>query len=504
MSRRDPAWVRRTTHELRPDPGRVVALPFLPGQEPAAPGRWRSADLLSRVLDLSDDEVATELAVVRRGFEHRHRGLEATWRAHAALLAHRLPAGTRLSADREHLVGAYFTKEYAVQGAAVLNPSLVAHPDQSGLPAGSLRFAMTLRAVGEGHRSSLEWRTGVMDAAGAVELDAPPTVAVLPSAAPVTYERAAVARHLDDLGEDAFDADDDAVLAALGPRFTADELERALTRLRVQRPAEGMARLAERFARIVAATWAVEFPGDSTLAERVLMPRAPAESNGIEDVRMLRLVGPDGDVTYTGTYTAYDGRSISLQVLRSPDLRQFHAAALSGPGAHDKGLAIFPRQVGGRYLAMSRADQESNAVAASDDLVHWDSPVRVEAPDEPWGLVQLGNCGAPVETERGWLVLTHGVGPMRTYSIGALLLDLDDPTRVLGRLPGPLLSPDEDERSGYVPNALYSCGALLHGRTLVVPYGCSDARVRIATVDLDPLLDALAPSRPVRHRAVPR
>ncbi|WP_199422961.1 glycoside hydrolase family 130 protein [Actinotalea solisilvae] len=482
----------------------MVALPFLPGQEPAAPGRWRSADLLSRVLALSDAEVVAELDAVRRAFTRRHRGLEATWRAHAALLAHRLPVGTRLSADREHLVGAYFTKEYALQGAAVLNPSLVAHPDQSGLAAGTLRFAMTLRAVGEGHLSSVEWRTGTVDAAGAVELDPAPAVAVLPTATPVAYVRADVARHLEDLGDDAFDADDDAVLATLGARFTVEDLERSLTRLRVQRPAEGMARLAERFARIAAGTWAVEYPVDSTLAERVLMPRAPAESNGIEDVRMLRLVGPDGGVTYAGTYTAYDGRAISLQLLRSTDLRRFDAAPLSGPGARDKGLAIFPRQVGGRFLAMSRADQESNAVAASDDLVHWDSPVRVEAPDEPWGLVQLGNCGPPVETERGWVVLTHGVGPMRTYSIGALLLDLDDPTRVLGRLREPLLSPAEDERSGYVPNAVYSCGALLHGRTLVVPYGCSDSRARIATVELDPLLDALAPERPVRHRAVPR
>ena len=253
----------------------------------------------------------------------------------------------------------------------------------------------------------------------------------------------------------------------------------------------------------MSSTYQVEFPVDSALQERVLMPRAPCESHGMEDVRMVRFVAPDGAVEHLGTYTAFDGRSISIQLLRTTDFRTFSTAPLSGPGARNKGLALFPRQVGGRYVALSRADRENNAVTTSADLLHWVHPVPIQTPKRPWEIVQLGNCGPPIETERGWLVLTHGVGPMRTYSIGALLLDLDDPTRVIGRLKEPLLSPADDERSGYVPNVVYSCGAMRHGRTIVLPYGCSDAMTRIATVDLDLLLDVLRPPRPRRRGRTP-
>ncbi|UZN01567.1 hypothetical protein [Cellulomonas sp. S1-8] len=278
----------------------------------------------------------------------------------------------------------------------------------------------------------------------------------------------------------------------------------ALAGLRAQRLTRGAsARTAEHVERIAADTYAVEFPAGSTVQERVLMPRAPSESRGMEDVRLLRLSTLDGGTEHVGTYTAYNGREVRVHLLRTPDLRTYRSTPLSGPGSRDKGLALFPRPIGGRYVAISRADRESNAVTTSADLLHWEAPVRVQASQQPWEFVQLGNCGPPLETEEGWLVLTHGVGPMRTYAIGALLLDLDDPTVVVGRLEDPILSPTEDERSGYVPNVVYSCGAMLHGRTLVLPYGCSDTFTRIALVDLDALLSLLtgrahprAPSRP--------
>ncbi|MFC0645543.1 glycoside hydrolase family 130 protein [Cellulomonas phragmiteti] len=424
-----PSWVRRTEVELRPDPDRVVARLFLPGQEMVATGRPRSAAVLGRVLALDDAEVERELADLVTRFEGRHHDLEATWEAHGAQVRHGSAGDPPLPATRRRLVGAYFTQEYAVQSAALFNPSMVPHPDQSGLAAGSTRFVMTVRATGEGHVSSLELRTGTVDAHDVVALDPSPV----------------------------------------------------RTRLPVVAVEQGDGR-----------SYEATFPADSAMSERVLMPQVAAESHGIEDVRLVRLTHPDGSASYAGTYTAYDGRGISAQLLRTEDFARMTSHPLGGPGARDKGVALFPRQVGGRWVAMSRADRESNAVTTSADLLHWDEPVVVQRPEQGWETIQLGNCGPPIETERGWVVLTHGVGPMRTYSIGALLLDLDDPARVLGSLTSPLLTAVGEERSGYVPNVVYSCGAMRHGRTLVLPYGSSDIATRVALVDLDGLLDELS------------
>lgn len=489
---RDPGWVRRTDLALRPDPTRVVSTLFLPGQELLASGESRSTAVLSRVLGLADGEVDAELEGLSAAFAHRHRDLHATWEAHFALMRHRLPDAPRLTSGRRRLIGAYFTQEYAVEAAALFNPSMVPHPDQDGLGAGSTRFVMTLRAVGDGHLSSMELRTGVIDAHDGVTLDPAPSVGVLPVAQPAAYSRDAFEHRLDDLDGDHTNVD--FVLGTLPPTFGREELDRALDALRAQRLTRGAAlRTIDRLGWVADCTYQVEFPAGSTLAERVLMPRGPSENRGLEDVRMVRFTAPGGDAEYLAVYTAFDGRDVSMQLLRSRDLARFTTTPLSGPGARNKGLALFPRQVGGQYLAMSRADRESNSIAASSDLLRWGEPVVVQRPEHAWELVQLGNCGAPIETERGWVVLTHGVGPMRTYGIGALLLDLEDPTQVLGRLARPLLTPAADERSGYVPNVVYSCGAMRHGRTLVLPYGCSDSTTRIALVDLDALLEELHP-----------
>ncbi len=370
---------------------------------------------------------------------------------------------------------------------------MVEHPDQAGLPPGATRFVITLRAVGEGHVSSIELRSGVVGADDSVLLDPPPTVAVLAHPAPITYSRTAFEHQLHDFGGEHANAD--FVLAALPETFGRDDLESALADLREQRLTRGRAaRTIERYERIAASSYAVEFPTTSDLQERVLMPWAPAEASGMEDARVVRFRDDDGSAEYLATYTAYDGTTVASQLLRTADFRRFESLQLSGAGSQNKGLALFPRKVGGRYLAMSRADRESNGVTASDDLRRWERRILVQRPEQPWEIVQLGNCGPPLETEAGWLVLTHGVGPMRQYGIGALLLDLDDPTIVVGRLRGPFLTPDADERSGYVPNVVYSCGGMLHGRTLVLPYGCSDSQVRVALVDLDGLLGEMSRS----------
>ena len=502
----DPDWVRRTDHVLLPDLGRVVSTLFLPGQEPGSPGSSRSSGVLDRVLALSDEEVENELLRLESTFGHRHRHLRETWEANYELIRLRLTEREAITGPRTALVGAFFTQEYAIQGAAILNPSMIAHPDQSGLPAGTIRFVMSMRSVGEGHLSSVELRTGVIDAEDVITFDPPPEVAVLPTPRPTRYSRVALAHQLQN-GEEHASAEEEAdaglVLAALPDEFTDADLGRAVELLHAQSVTRESAwRAAERFQRLAASTYTVVFPEDSDLQERVLMPRAPRESHGIEDVRLVRLAAVDGHIEHLGTYTAYDGHRIAVHMLQTTDFRTFSVAPLSGPGARNKGLALFPRPIGGRYLALSRADRENNAITTSNDLLHWDRPVRIQVPERPWEIIQLGNCGPPIETEHGWLVLTHGVGPMRGYSISAVLLDLEDPTVVLGRLTEPILTPQESERSGYVPNVVYSCGAMVHGRTLVLPYGCSDAQIRIALVDLDALLGALrATDRSVVQRA---
>lgn len=490
----DRSWVRRTDLTLRPDPTRVVAPIFLPGQEMGATGESRSSAVLERVLAMSEVEVAAELDLLLTSFGPRHRDMTGTWDSHFRSVEHRLVGHEPLSPARRRLIGAYFTQEYAVEAAALLNPSMAPHPDQSGLPAGSTRFVMTVRAVGEGHVSSIELRTGVVDAMQRVTMDLPPTVAALAAPVAAPWSRTAFERQLADMG--GVLASSDFVLGELPEVFDHDELDAALQELRDQRLTRGAAGLTvDRFEWIAACSYAVEFPESSSVQERVLTPRGPSEIAGMEDVRLVRFVADDGVVRYLGTYTAYDGRGVSSQLLATHDLRRFTVTRLSGPGSPGKGLALFPRRIHGRYVALSRTDRESNGITTSADLHHWDEPVLVQTPHEPWEAVQLGNCGPPIETERGWLVLTHGVGPMREYRIGALLLDLDDPTIVLGRLRAPLLSPEPNERDGYVPNVLYSCGAMRHDRTLVLPYGCSDSRIRVALVALDPLLDELeAPS----------
>ncbi|WP_239069919.1 glycoside hydrolase family 130 protein [Cellulomonas chitinilytica] len=470
----------------------MLARLFLPGQEIGPSGESRSAAVLGRVLALDDDEVDRELRDLVARFGDRHHDIEATWDEHFALVRHRVAGARQLPTNRRRLAGAYFTHEYSVEAAALFNPSMVQHPDQSGLPAGSTRLLMTVRGTGEGHVSSMEIRTGTIDVAGAVTLDAAPTRTLPPVVTEPRFVRAVFEHQLADLDGEHENAG--FVLAALGPLFDRADLDAALDDLRAQRLTRGSAvRTTEWFDRIARRSYRAEFPPGSPWSERVLMPQSPAESHGIEDVRLVRFAADDGTVTYLGTYTAFDGRDISIQLLRTHDFAAFSSEPLSGPGARNKGLALFPRRIGGRYVALSRADRESNAVSVSDDLLRWGEPVVVQRPEHGWELVQLGNCGPPIETERGWLVLTHGVGAMRTYSIGALLLDLEDPTRVVGRLACPLLTATGEERSGYVPNVVYSCGAMKHGRTLVLPYGSSDSATRIALVDLDALLDALRP-----------
>jgi len=495
--------VHRTGVVLRGDPRRVVAQLFLPGQEMLIEGESRASSVLDRVERLSDDEVSRALASTRLRFGDRHVNLDGILLEHFRMVEHRCANREDLTEARCLLIGAYFTREYSIESAALFNPSIVPHPDQSGLPAGDLRVILSVRAVGEGHISSIGFREGIVRASGEVEIDEPGLTAGAGYGSDYSLHRDNFLWQLEEMGgageSDLF------VLSMLPERFSYAGLEAALADLAVNRLThEHVDEAMSRLRWIAQCNYAITFPPHSRLPERVLWPSSPTESHGMEDARFVRFSGPDGERTYYGTYTAFDGRHVVPQLIQTADFHRFRISQMSGSAAKNKGLAIFPRHIDGRYVALSRWDREANDLVLSDNCRHWDRPVTVQVPELDWELIQLGNCGSPIETKAGWLVLNHGVGPMRVYGIGALLLDRDDPTKVLGRLREPLLTPNDEEREGYVPNVVYSCGALVHDGTLVLPYGSSDASVRVATLRVDDLIGALDERVQGRGRVTPR
>ncbi len=481
--------VHRSAARLNPDPTRVIARLFVPGHEFVVDTESRATGVLGRLLALPEDVVEATLEGVRESFGPRHRDLDGILARHYRRIAHRLPDGPPLTAARAGLLGAVFTHEFSPEGAALFNPSAVAHPDQSGLRPGQCRFVLSLRAVGEGHVSSVSFRSGVLGPDGELSLDDAAPHAEEGEVTATTYPRAAFAETLRDYGADAESAR--FLVSRLPEVFAPSDLEAALSALSGQRLTRHGAAHTDTVARQIAScSYRLDFPADTDLGERVLWPQAPSESHGIEDARWVRFV--DGaTVRYLATYTAFDGSQISSGRIETDDFRSFRMSPLAGPAAVNKGMALFPRRVGGRHLALSRWDRENCWLANSDDGLLWNRAATLHRPVQPWEVIQTGNCGPPIETEAGWLVLTHGVGPMRQYAIGALLLDLDDPARVVGDLRVPLLSPTADERDGYVPNVVYSCGALRHDDQVLLPYGASDSSVRFAVLDLPGLLERL-------------
>jgi len=488
------ALLRRGDLVLAADPKRVIAKLFLPGQETLASGLSRADAVLNRVLDMPDEVVAATLAETLELFGDRHRDLRDILATHYKLVSHRLRDRDDISPDRALLIGAYFTQEFSVEAAALLNPSMVAHPDQSGLEAGQVRFIASVRAVGEGHVSSIEFRTGVAGDGDQVVVADPGRQVTAGRTGPRLIAREYLTAAL---AEESVLARAGDVLELLPDLFSAADLDRAVDSVRHDRLTRGSAEAAiDKIRWLVSCNYRAEFPADRPLSERVLYPAAPDEGRGMEDARLTRFVEEDGRVTYYGTYTAFDGVNIRPHLLQTDDFVSFETTHLIGPAARNKGMAIFPRRVGGEFLALSRWDRESIGITSSADGRYWAGAVTVQTPERTWEVIQIGNCGPPVETDEGWLVLTHGVGAMRAYGIGAILLDLDEPTKLIGALRQPLLMPNAAEREGYVPNVVYSCGGLMHGDTLVVPYGCSDSSIRFAFVDVPTLLERLRTDGP--------
>lgn len=471
---------------LLPESARVILRPFIPGNTHLI------TTIIGRVLALTEEEVVVQLNAVLAEFDARHMHTEKFLRAHYEKVSRHVFTQRLLSSERQLLIGALFSGEYALESAAIFNPSIVPHPDQSDVPPGGLRFIMSLRATGEGHISSIEFRAGTISPKNRITLDPVSRFVSVPEIVPdPSYEKKSFVTKLQEMGfEDKYVT---AVMGLLGERFTRNDLNRQVAAVRREtRPVTlHLRRTLEYIQWLADSNYELRFSEQLAMSERIIFPVSPNESNGIEDARFVRFTDDDGAVMYYATYTAYNGRTILPQLIETEDFLHFRILTLNGSAVQNKGMALFPRRINGRYAMLSRQDDENLFIMFSDSVHHWSNPQIILRPAEMWESVKIGNCGSPIETEAGWLVLTHGVGPMRKYCIGAALLDLNDPTKVLGRLRQPLLSPEGTEREGYVPNVVYSCGSLLHRRQLILPYAVSDHASAIASIQLDELLAAL-------------
>lgn len=425
-------FFNRQALHLRPDPARVVVRPFKPATEPRdlnPTDKTRANHIVDRVLALDAVTVASQLAEVLENFLGRHRNLLQTFEARADEMEDAFAAHTSFTQDQRRLVGAYFLHEYSFEAAALFNPSIVSHPDQSGAPAGGRRFILSLRATGEGHVSSLTFRSGLIGVDGNVSVDPPARLATIPK------------------------------VRGLPAAAGTDCVE-------------------------------LVFRADEDISERVIFPVLPSQSNGIEDARFVEFVEA-GESTFYATYTAYTGRAIRSELIETRDFVTFRMAPLTGTAAGNKGMALFPRKIAGKYAMIARQDNENLYLIYSDDLYTWNGGQAILKPEFPWEFVQIGNCGSPIELDEGWLLLTHGVGPVRRYSIGAVLLDKSDPSKVLARSREPLVRPEPSDREGYVPNVVYTCGGMRHGERVILPYAVSDTFCSVATMKIGALIDNL-------------
>jgi predicted GH43/DUF377 family glycosyl hydrolase len=425
-------FLNRQALYLRPDPTRVIVRPFKPATEPRdlnPTDKTRANHIVDRVLALDPAVAASQLADVLANFLGRHRNLLETFESRADEMEEALAAHGSFSNVQRQLIGAYFLNEYSFEASALFNPSIVPHPDQSDAPKGGLRFILSLRAVGEGHVSSLTFRAGTIAADGSLAVD--PT-ARLASSPRIGYR-------------------------VSGP--IGDDVE-------------------------------LIFRPDQHISERVIFPVTESQSNGIEDARFVEF-NDGARKTYYATYTAYSGRAIRSELMETSDFLSFRMSPLQGAAARNKGMALFPRRIDGRYAMIARQDNENLYLIYSDDLYTWDGGQAILKPEFPWEFVQIGNCGSPIELDEGWLLLTHGVGPVRKYSIGAALLDKNDPSKVLARSREPLLRPELSERAGYVPNVVYTCGAMRHNDQIILPYAVSDTFSNFATIKISTLMQSM-------------
>ncbi len=479
--------VERTKIFLRPDPSKVL-LRFFPYGN-----KERMLRIIARIMSLSDGEIRKELDHVLHHFEERHIDIREILLSHYKKVAPVMVTDLEPAEERRLLIGAYFTSEYALESAALFNPSVVPHPDQSKMEKGNLRFIMSLRAIGEGHISSLSFRSGIISDSYDIFLEETSEfVTVGETVLNPTYEKNCFALKLYEVGfENDFSKE---ILGALPDEFTFSALDSEIknVKIRHRRHTSLFSETLRAINTLAECNYEISFSDRQRLSERVIFPYASNEQKGIEDARFVRFFDEENKkATYYATYTAYSGTTSFPQLIETDDFLHFRFITLNGSAVRNKGMALFPRKVDGKYVMLSRQDNENIFIMYSDNIHFWHEAEVIMKPSYPWGFVQLGNCGSPIETDRGWLVLTHHVGPMRRYCIGAILLDPEDPSRVIGRLKEPLMEPDDNEREGYVPNVVYTCGALLYGGKLVMPYAMSDHVTSIAMVDMERLMKKL-------------
>ena len=476
------------------DPSRVIAR-FLYTTD------QRSKNIIRNVLAMSDSEVNLALSQVLRGYSRRHRNISLIFETHFDKLCNlfeelQIKTG-KVSQSRKLLIGSYFTMEYSIESAAFFNPSIVEDPDQSELGPDEKRVILSFRATGEGHISSIVFRSGILDKKNNLVIE--PVGKMLAEAERIKrhiYNKKSFIKKLDEMRDFNNKVSPVFVLEKLGDSFTYGDLKRVVEETRkIPRLKANKVSIINQIMWLAKSHYDLEFSLDSAISERVIFPTSETERNGIEDARFVRFTENNGEVTYYATYTAYDGITILPKLLETNNFYHFKAIPIHGEIARNKGMALFPRKIKGKYAMLCRIDGVNNYIAYSENINIWRKAVLIQKPKFPWDLIQVGNCGSPIETEEGWLVITHGVGPMREYVLGASLYEIDNPEKEIGRLKTPLLAPNAEEREGYVPNVVYSCGSIIHNRNLIIPYGISDYASSYASINLIELLKELKNSK---------
>ena len=478
--------LRRRRKRIENDPARVITRVHLPLRG------VRIRRIVKRVLLMPEEQASFVLRLVYADFSDRHRDIDEIFQDHYKVVSRFVAREEQPSKVKQQLIGAYFTMEYSIESAALFNPSIVLHPDQSGLRPGDVRFIMSLRAVGEGHISSIEFRSGIINDENAIIFD---HLGDYVERAELKLDRS-YDKYLFQLKLNEMKACNEVTtrfLEGLPDEFTFRQLsDRVMTMPQVSEFSTIQMHESLNVVQWLArSNYELLFDPASPISERVIFPASDNERTGIEDARFVRFADDDGEVTYYATYTAYNGVTILPQLIETRDFVTFKIITLNGRAIQNKGMALFPRRIKGNYVMLSRQDNENNHIMFSDHLHFWQKSRIIQRPSQPWEFVQLGNCGSPVETEHGWIVLTHGVGPMRQYSIGAMLLDLEDPGRVIAILPEPLLKPRDEEREGYVPNVVYTCGYMINRGEMIIPYAMSDTASGIATVRVEDLIESM-------------
>jgi len=483
--------VRKLPVTLRPDARRVLIRPFRPSMGPNGQVDVpRVLKIMTRVLALTEAEAQRQWDVINADFAGRHLELNSYFLRRFDDVSPYLPTDAALTEVRRLLIGSYFTHEYSLEAAALFNPSIVRCPDQSDVAEGAVRFVLSLRAVGEGHISSIGFRCGTITEDFEIDLgDAARWVVEPRRIVDESFNCGWFHLKCKELGVDCDYVD--RVCSDLPESFNEAALEESVKRACGSSPDATCLAAGERVLLLAKSNFSVAFNPQQRYSERAIFPVSPSQTNGIEDARFVRFTDDEGSEKFYATYTAYDGRVIFPQLLETKDFLDFHFRTLQGAAVQNKGMALFPRRIGGRFAMLSRQDHENIRLMFSTDVERWDTSEVLVRPTQPWEFVQMGNCGSPIEIDEGWLVLTHGVGAMRKYCIGALLLDKDDPSKVIGRMQDPLIRPAPEEREGYVPNVVYTCGGMVHRDHLIVPYATSDWFTSFGVVHVPDLVAAM-------------